>query len=592
MNELTDRPPASGARLDSWKEIAAHLGRDVRTVQRWEKNEGLPVHRHLHDKQGSVYAFPDELDAWREGRRAGPAPGASEPAEAPVEEPAPAEPRPRSRRRWVWALGLGAVLAAAVGGVWRILPGRAPVGGEASLVVLPFQNLSGDAGQDYFTDGITEELITQLGRTGGDRTRVVALGSALAYRRSPKPPRQIAAELGVAYVLDGTVRRSGDRVRVAVHLVRGRDQSRLWDESYDSPVGDILSLQSEVAGAIAASLQARIGPGAARRARGTRPEALEAHLKGRFFWNKRTPGDLLRALEWFRQAEALDPGYAPAQAGLADCYALLGSAEMGAMAPNDAMPKARRAAERALALDPGLAEAHASLAHIQLIYDWDLAGAERSFRRALLLNPACAIAHQWFSLYYNVLGRTDEALAEVAAAERLDPLSPTVKTARSETCYFARRFPEAEAAARAALELDPGFLLGWVNLGRALEQQGRFEEAAAGLEKAWAASGKAPGLTMLLGHVYARKGDLARARAMLRELQAPPVHQGSPLYVPAIYLAAVHSGLGERPAALANLRKALAERCEYLVYLPRDPMADGLRGDPEFAALLPVRTGR
>ena len=563
MIDALDPPRPADGRLESWKEIAAHLGRDVRTVQRWEKAEGLPVHRHLHDKLGSVYAFQGELDAWREGRAGAPAAGGrgAEPA-----APAPG-------RRWrVWALGLAALLAA--GGV--LLPRRTPARDEASLAVLPFTNLSGDASQDYLSDGVTEELITQLGKVQGQDARILARGSSLAYKRGRKPARQVAAELGVAYVMEGTVRRAGDRVRIAVHLVRGRDEAHVWDQSYDCETGDILSLQSEVAGAIAATLAERIGS-PARSARKTRPEVLEAYLKARFFWNKRTPADLLRALAGFRQAAALDGTFAPAQVGIADCLTLLGSAEMGAMAPNEAMPLARQAVEKALALDPGLAEAHASLGHLKLVYDWDWPGAERSFRQALLLNPASVVAHQWFALCCNVLGRTDEALAEVRKAERLDPLSPTVKTALAETWYFARRFPEAEAAARAALELDPGFLLGWVNLGRALEQQGRLDEASACLEKAWLASGKAPGLTMLLGHVYARKGDQAMARKMLRALERPG---GG--YVPAIYLAAVYGGLGERRQALVWLRKAMEERCEYLIYLARDPMADAFRQEIGF----------
>lgn len=563
MIDALDPPRPADGRLESWKEIAAHLGRDVRTVQRWEKAEGLPVHRHLHDKLGSVYAFQGELDAWREGRAGAPGAGGRG-AEAAA--PAPA-------RRWrVWALGLAALLAA--GGV--LLPRRTPARDEASLAVLPFTNLSGDASQDYLSDGVTEELITQLGKVQGQDARILARGSSLAYKRGRKPARQVAAELGVAYVMEGTVRRAGDRVRIAVHLVRGRDEAHVWDQSYDCETGDILALQSEVAGAIAATLAERIGS-PARSARKTRPEVLEAYLKARFFWNKRTPADLLRALAGFRQAAAQDGTFAPAQVGIADCLTLLGSAEMGAMAPNEAMPLARQAVEKALALDPGLAEAHASLGHLKLVYDWDWPGAERSFRQALLLNPASVVAHQWFALCCNVLGRTDEALAEVRKAERLDPLSPTVKTALAETWYFARRFPEAEAAARAALELDPGFLLGWVNLGRALEQQGRLDEASACLEKAWLASGKAPGLTMLLGHVYARKGDQAMARKMLRALERPG---GG--YVPAIYLAAVYGGLGERRQALVWLRKAMEERCEYLIYLARDPMADAFRQEIGF----------
>lgn len=586
MSDLQEHPGPADGRLGSWKEIAFHLDRDVRTVQRWEKTEGLPVHRHQHDRQGSVYAFRGELDAWREARQApagepvAPPAGAAE-REEPLLRPAPA---PRSLGGRLRILGLAAVLAAA-SGLLLVRFGR-PARGPASVAVLPFANLSGDASQDYFSDGITEELITQLGRLQRSDAHIVALGSALSYKRTQKPLRQIAGELGVAYVMEGTVRRAGDRVRISVHLVRGRDETHVWDQSYDCDVVDSLALQSEVAGSITTALAERIGQAPARSIGRPRPEALEAYLRGRFFWNKRTPADLQKALACFQQATALDGGYAPAFVGLADCYALLGSAEMGALAPNEAMPRAREAVLKALALDPGLAEAHATLAHLKLVYDWDWPGAEQSFRRAILLNPDCVTAHQWFALYYNALGRAGQALAEVRKAEQLDPLSPIVKTALAETCYFARRYPEAEAAARAALELDPGFLLGWVNLGRALEQQGRFREAAAGLEPVWLASGRPPGLTMLLGHIYARAGDPARARRMLDELRSPPERQGRPPYVPAIYFAALYSGLGDREAALSSLGQAIQERCEYLVYLARDPMADALRRDPGFAPLI------
>ncbi len=375
-------------------------------------------------------------------------------------------------------------------------------------------------------------------------------------------------------------------MRVAAHLTRGRDEAHVWDDSYDCDLGDVLSLQNQVAAAIASSLAERLAPRAAPAVRKTSPEALEAHLKGRFFWNKRNPADLFKALDYFRRAQALDPGYAPSYVGLADCYLLLGSAEMGVLAPNEAMPKAREAVRQALAMDPDLAEAHASLAHLQLVYDWDWAGSGRSFRRALALNPSSVTAHQWYALLLEVLGRPEDALAETRQAAQLDPLSPTVRSAQAEACYFARRFPEAESAARAALEMDPNSLLGWVNLGRALAQEGRYPEAIAGLEKAWQATGCAPGLTMLLGNVYARMGDRADARKMLRLLQSPPPVQGRPVYVPAIYLAAVHGGLGEKKPTLAYLQKALEERCEYLIYLPRDPMADPYRSDPNFQRVL------
>ena len=595
------------ARLESWKEIAAYLDRDVRTVQRWEKVEGLPVHRHLHDKQGSVFALCAEVDAWLAGRRlpaigngaeAGHGRSASEPAgvDPPVPEALPieatgpdlpsypaAEPSGRSRigPRILWVL-LGLLLAA---GTWAVARRLGRVRAGPTLAVLPFVNLGEEKNQEYFSDGFTEELITQLGQQQGEGARVVALRSALGYRNTEKRPRQIAQELGVDYLLQGSVRRAGDRVRVTAHLVRGQDETHVWDHSYDRDVRDVLMLQRDVADAIAGGISLKLEPGRPQ-PKPVVPEAYVAYLKGRFLWNKRTPQDLYRALEQFQAAARLDPAFAPTQVGIADCYALLGSAEMGTMAPREAMPLAKQAVLAALALDPSLAEAHASLGHIRLIYEWDWDGAEESFRRAIELNPGYATAHQWYALYLNARGRSVDALAELRTAEELDPLSPAVKSAVAEAHYFARRFDEAAAASRKALELDPNFILGYLNLGRALEMQGRHDEAITALRQGWELSGRAPGMTLFLGYAYAAKGNRRRAEEMLDLLRHPPDFGGKPLYVPALYLAGVQGGLGDREGEFQSLQKALDERCEYLIYLEREPMADPIRRDPRFKALL------
>ncbi len=575
-------------RLESWKEIAGYLRRDVRTVQRWEKSEGLPVQRHFHDKMGSVFASKSDLDAWLRVR--------SLPAEDPAAEPEPDPPEPsgegaakddigrHGRKIWVLA-ALGAILLlAAALGLRAYTRHRSE---SISLAVLPFADLGGDPAQEFFSDGITEELITELSRQQGAGSRILAMGSSLSYKKSPKRASQIAAELGVDYVLEGTVRRSGDRVRIAVHLVRGRDEAHVWDDSYDRPLGDVLSLQAEVAENIAASITQRLDHNAVR---APRPPisgpALDAYLKGRFFWNKRTPADLLKALACFGTAAQMEARYAPIHAGIADCYALLGSAEMGVMAPNDALPKARAAALKALDLDPRLAEAHASLAYIRLIYDWDVPGAEEEFQRAIQLNPNYPTAHQWYALCHSIQGRTEDALDELRRAERLDPLSPTVKCALSECYYFARRYDEALASAKAALEIDPAFMLAQVNLGRALAQKGDLPGAVKIFAESWERSGKAPGLAMLLGSAYGRMGDRAHALAMLDALRHPPVYGGRELYVPSLYFAAIHAGLGETDQAFVYMDKALEERCEYLVYLGKDPMADGMRDDPRFLNLM------
>ncbi|HJV37710.1 MAG TPA: tetratricopeptide repeat protein [Geothrix sp.] len=576
-------------RLESWKEIAAYLDRDVRTVQRWEKGEGLPVHRHLHDKQGSVFAHRSEVDAWRAGRIL--APDAEGPAAAPEAvasaEPAAVEvirPEPRGVVPWVlWSLTAALVLAGGLALAWRL--GFRPSRPGPALAVLPFVDLGGERGQEFFSDGFTEELITQLGRHQGEGGRVVALRSALGYRNTEKRPRQVARELGVDYLLQGSVRRSGDRVRVAVHLLRGADETHIWDSSFDRDVRDVLVLQREVADAIASGISLKLEPGRAH-PRPVKPEAYEAYLRGRFLWNRRTPQDLYLALERFQEAARLDPTFAPTHVGIADCYALLGSAEMGALRPGEAMPMAKREVMTALELDPASAEAHASLGHIRLIYEWDWDGAEASFNRALDLNPGYATAHQWYALYLSAVGRSDDAMAELRKAEELDPLSPAVKSAVAEAHYFNRRYGEAVAASQKALELDPGFILGYLNLGRALVMLGRHDEAVTALTEGWERSGRAPGMTLFLGLAYAAKGNRGKAQEMLNLLNHPPDFHGKPVYVPALYLAGLQGGLGDREGEFRSLQRALEERCEYLIYLDREPMADPIRRDPRFKGLL------
>jgi TolB-like protein/Tfp pilus assembly protein PilF len=589
-------------RLESWKEIAGYLNRDVRTVQRWEKTEDLPVHRHLHDKLGSVYAYRSEIEAWWKGRGAvsnEPENGAPIVTDAgsddpPVVEEAASEaqqaiepdvPQPPSERRH--PIRTIAIFAAAVVVVVALLLAlRNCVRPQVtSVAVLPFANLSGDPAQEYFSDGMTEELITQLGWRAHEKLRVVALGSSMVYKNTQKRLKQVASELGVDYVLTGSVRRSSDRVRIAVHLVRARDESDVWDVSYDRNLGDVLALQTEVADAIAGGASIRLT------ARPAPPQAInaaayEAYLKGRYFWNKRTPRDLQRALEFFQQVTNADPKYAPAYAGIADCYALLGSAEMGVLPPNTAMPEARKAVLKALELDETLAEAHASLAYVKLIYDWDWSGADREFRRAIDLNPAYPTGHQWYALYFNAIGRPEDALSELRKAEGLDPLSPAVKTALSEAYYFARNYDQAAVEAQKALEMDPNFVLGLVTLARAREQQGRYAEAIVAFDKASALTGGAPATLTFLAHAYALNGERGKAQTILNSLMQLPRTGSNAVYVPALYVAGIYAALGDKDNSFRYLKQAVQERCEYLIYLDREAMADVLRGDPQFNELL------
>ena len=329
-----------GQQLDSWKAIANYLKRDVRTVQRWERQEGLPVHRKLHDKLSSVYAYKPELDDWWSKGRT-----------IPVRVNAdPAKPR------------------------------------RPLLAVLPLRNLSGNQEEDYFSDGLTEELISQLSSVNPEQLGVIARGSTMRYKEGSTDINRIARELGATYVLDGSVRRSNNRVRIAVQLVEVSDHGHLWADSYDRELSDILDLQAEVAKAVTAQTSVRVSAGAVERLSHVRPvvpEAYEAYLRGRLLWNQRSATSIVRAAGLFERAISVDPNYAPAHAGLVDCYAVLSATTMGAASPAEMIPKAKAAARRALELDPQLAEAHASLGCVELFFDWDWTAAKASFDRAL-----------------------------------------------------------------------------------------------------------------------------------------------------------------------------------------------------------------
>ncbi len=585
--------PSLAERLDSWKEIAVYLKRDVRTVQRWEKTEGLPVHRHVHEKLGTVYAYKSEIDLWRQQRDFADEQECeaehADAADSNHRSDAPGVPRPNSTTRiWV-ALTVAVVLLLAGLGVYRWRTGTTRLSttrGLATIAVLPFENLSGDPSQEYFSDGITEELIVQLGRLRARDLQAIAVGSAMSYRNTRKPVASIARELAAGYVVQGSVRRSGEHVRVSAHLIRVSDDAHLWDESYDRDLRDVLALQTEVAEAIASAISVNLAPRRAAPARRVNPEAYEAYLKGRFFWAKRMPEELNRAVAQFKEAIRIDPNYAPAYVGLADCYALLGSAEMGALPPRVAMPIAEEAVNKALQLDDQLGEAHASLAHIKLVYEWDWAGAESEFRRAIDLNPAYATAHQWYALYLNAAGHTGDALAQLEEARKLDPLSPAVRTALAEAYYFARQYDSAAMESRKALELDPNFVLGLLNLGRALAMQGKYDAAIEAFAKGRTLSGNGPAMSMFLADAYAMKGDRKHAAAMLDYLLKLRDSGPQAVYVPALYVAAVYIALGDRNRAVEFLDKAREERCEYLIYLDREPMADSLRSDVRFERIL------
>ncbi|MGH9643984.1 MAG: winged helix-turn-helix domain-containing protein, partial [Terriglobales bacterium] len=350
----------------------------------------------------------------------------------------------RARRGWAWliVLSMAAVLVAGIATYLMRRPasGRQEFsGGRVMLAVLPFANLTGDSGQEYFSDGMTDEMITELGRLDPERLGVIARTSVMHYKNAQTPLSQIGRELGVEYVLEGSVRRDPERLRITAQLIRVKDQTHLWARQYDREPKSLLTLQSEIAGDISDEIQIALGSNRST-PKITRPllspdeyEAHDLYLRGRYFWNKRTRAGFEEAIAYFQQSIAKAPNYAPPYAGLADTFALMGTWSMGPL--NELMPKARAAALKGLELDPTLAEAHSSLGLIAESYDYDWPSAEREFRRAIELNPAYATGHEWYAEYLSWQGRIEEALAESERARRLDPLSLIIATDNAATLY-------------------------------------------------------------------------------------------------------------------------------------------------------------
>ena len=532
-----DRGIQADRRLDSWGEIASYLHRSVSTVQRGEKQEGLPVRRIAHSKLGSVYATTAALDGWVQRRS----------------EQAPA----------------------VAGGT----------GERLRLVVLPFQNLSGRPEEDYFSEGLTEELITHLARLRPERLAVIARTSAMRYRHTDKDVRTIGAELGVGYVLEGSVRRGADRVRVSAQLVSAGDGMHLWAESYEQPLADVLEIQTAIAERVGDSLSIQLLSDQHARhaqARQTTPEARDEYLKGRFYWHTRTREGLGSALRCFERAIALDPRFAAAHDGLADTYTVLGFWTYGLLPPREAFPRAREAAHRALQLEPGLAEAYATLGFVQYEFDWDFAGAERSFQRALELNPSYATGRQRYASLLGLLGRSAEALAEIERARALDPLSLLVNHTVAWLHYFARDFAQAREACRRTLKLNPAFPVTHLLLAATHSLTGRNEEALAEQDTYDRLDGPSTIGLMARGCHHARAGETGLARRyleMLREGMAAGTAY-------AWQLAMVQAALGSADEAFASLERAVADRSDALAFLKVEPFWDPLRGDPRFAAVL------
>jgi tetratricopeptide (TPR) repeat protein len=374
-------------------------------------------------------------------------------------------------------------------------------------------------------------------------------------------------------------------VELTVQLLDGSRDQHLWGGTYDRDFHDVLALQHELARAITSELKTSLSPQERPHLKSVavvNPDAYAAYLHGRFYWYKRTIDGFQKSIQYYEQAVAADPNYAPAYAGLADAYALLGSSPNDVLPPTEAMPKAKIAAQKALQLDDGLAEAHASLGYINMVYDWNWASAEKEFKRAIQLNPNYAGAHEWYAEFLAARGGESEALSEMKRARDADPLLVLMHAAVAEALYYSRRYDDVISQCQQTLELDPGYPIAHFHLGRAYMAKNMYPEAIAEYQKAQASLGETPALVMAIGYANAKAGNRAAARNALEELRALSKRR----YVPALYFAAIHTGLGDPDAGLTWLEKAYREHSDYLIYLNVDPMADTLRSSPRFQAIL------
>jgi len=456
----------------------------------------------------------------------------------------------------------------------------APPGDQIRLAVLPFENLSNDREQEYFSDGITEETIAQLGSAQSQQLAVIARTSAMHYKRTDKRLDQIGQELNVNHIVEGSVRRAGDRVRITAQLVRVSDQTHLWAHSYERDLRDILALQSEVARAISSEIQVKLTPEHWARNLNALPanrQAYEAYLRGRYCLNRRTQEGMQKGIDYFQRAIVHDSSYALAYAGLADGYRI--QAACGWLLPSVARGKALPAARRALEIDDRLSEAHRALGAARFQFDWEWKQSEAELVRALELNPNDAEAHRVYALYLQAVSRVEEAVSEVERARELDPLSLLMETALGRALYFARRYEAATTQCRKALELDPTYMLARFNLGRALVESGKVEEAIGEFKKA-GRGGEVLGLAGL-GYAYARAGQQDRAQGVLKQLEKLAGRN----YVSAYEIAKVHAGLGQKDRAIEWLERACSERAMGVVAVKMDPVFDSLHPDLRFQAL-------
>jgi len=482
----------------------------------------------------------------------------------------------------VWKVSLFVLLVLMASlATWKLHSWKRPPPVIRSLAVLPLESLSSDASQDYFADGMTDELISDLGQISA--LRVISRTSVMAYKHTRKPLPQIARELNVDAVVEGTVLRSGDQVRITAQLIEASADKHLWSQSYQGELRDTLALQNQVASAIADQIRITVNPqelAALKNVRVVNPQAYESFLKGRYFWNKRTADGLKVALAYFNQAIEEDPKYAQAYSGLADTYALLGDWQYAVMTPREALPKAKAAAVKALELDSALGEAHNSLAFCLDGFDWDFSSAGKEFRRAIELHPGYATAHHWYAWHLSLLGRYEEAIAEMRKAENLDPLSLIINADLAELLVLAHSYDESIKQSRKTIEMDPSFALAHNQLAQAYLQKHMNHEAVAELEKAAQLSGGSPTVMANLARAYAASGKRSEAMKLLSDMKK----RSNSIYSHGSEIAVIYAALGVRDQAMNWLEKGYEERFNPGVLLR--PGFDPLRSDPRFQDLV------
>jgi TolB-like protein/DNA-binding winged helix-turn-helix (wHTH) protein/Flp pilus assembly protein TadD len=494
-----------------------------------------------------------------------------------------AAPQARPGMRWVLALGVLAVIAVVSYFVWKrsATPVRVQAG-KVVLAVLPFDNLSKDPEQEYFSDGFTDEMIAQLGSLQPARLGVIARGSAMRYKHTDKALPQIGQELGAGYVLEGAVLRAGDRVRITAALIQTADQTQLWSKTYERDLKDILSVQSDVAGAIAREIEVKLSSEQSQALASpptVNPEAYEAYLKGQYFYNRSTGQGWTEAFRYYEQAVEKDPTFALAYANLAMAYASIAGQPR---APKEVMPKAKAAALRAVQLDNNLGEAHAALGFVNLYYDWDWQAAQREYGRAFELNPKYVLLRLPNSFFLAAQGKADESLREVHEAQALDPINIGLRCSEGRLLYYAHRYDEAISRYQRALELEPAYLSNCAWLGLAYLKKGMYDAAIAELRKADIPDAHSTLPIAALSAAYYLSGRKADGLQRLERLLALKRNR----FVSSYDIAVFYAAIGDRKQTLDWLDKAIEERAGLVVYLRVDPIWDSVRDDPRFEKIV------